>query len=434
MSAAASTTGNANERTNGIGQCSGETYTESDTDSLGSNIGVVGMLHQRRRGAHTVTTSSDDDVDGDDNDDRGGVQPNGNDLGQNAKYVDDGQSMSGDDRIHDEDDDDDSDIVSFDGDSDEVPVWVRNERRWISGLTADTTCGQLVEALLRDDGLLNERSPASQIASQLGQYVISEKWRSVEQILAADTKVLNIWTAWGEAQSQVSIRNMSTILFSISIDYFALGIRSSIRHNECKFNYSQQVRLLLRKIQSPSTFSWRDCGGVAVATSTTPPTVDIDSGRESPAFDNRIASQDQAHADVNATNRDTTAQSTTSRHNTGNIDGTTVPSLRRRGGGRNHRHQHEKQRPSASGGSTAPNQQRHRSAQHQPINTQSRTHQQHHHHHYRHQGQQRAQRSAADAKTIAVHPKTQRPNSIEKLMKLILEQGETIQQQLIKLR
>lgn len=35
--------------------------------------------------------------------------------------------------------------------------------------------------------------------------------------------------------------------------------------------------------------------------------------------------------------------------------------------------------------------------------------------------------------TQTVHPRTQKP-SIEKLMKLILEQGETIQQQLTKLR
>lgn len=86
----------------------------------------------------------------------------------------------------------------------EIPVWVRGEQRWISGLSEETTCGQLVEALLRDEGLHGgaalDQTDTNDI---LNQYVISEKWRRVEQILSRTTKVLQIWTAWGESQSQV---------------------------------------------------------------------------------------------------------------------------------------------------------------------------------------------------------------------------------------
>ncbi|KAG4073240.1 hypothetical protein HA402_008586, partial [Bradysia odoriphaga] len=81
-------------------------------------------------------------------------------------------------------------------DTDEIPIWVRGEQRWISGITDETTCGQLVEALLRDDGMDVEQNDG------LDQYVITERWRRVEQVLNGSTKVLKIWIAWGAAQSE----------------------------------------------------------------------------------------------------------------------------------------------------------------------------------------------------------------------------------------
>lgn len=37
----------------------------------------------------------------------------------------------------------------------------------------------------------------------LNDYVISEKWRDVEQALPGDTKILPIWLAWGSIQYEV---------------------------------------------------------------------------------------------------------------------------------------------------------------------------------------------------------------------------------------
>lgn len=99
----------------------------------------------------------------------------------------------------DDDDDDDKSTNNDDSsdDTDEIPIWVRGEQRFISGITDDTTCGQLVEALLRDDGINVEQNDG------LDQYVITERWRRVEQVLNSSTKVLKIWIAWGAAQSEV---------------------------------------------------------------------------------------------------------------------------------------------------------------------------------------------------------------------------------------
>lgn len=102
-----------------------------------------------------------------------------------------------------EEDDASASIGSMDSDIDEIPVWIRGEQRWISGLTKDTTCGQLVDVLLRDEGLIvGDRTATAEL---INQYVITERWRRVEQILENSTKVLKIWMAWGEAQSEVYI-------------------------------------------------------------------------------------------------------------------------------------------------------------------------------------------------------------------------------------
>lgn len=37
----------------------------------------------------------------------------------------------------------------------------------------------------------------------LNDYVITEKWRDVEQALPGDTKILPIWMAWGSVQYEV---------------------------------------------------------------------------------------------------------------------------------------------------------------------------------------------------------------------------------------
>lgn len=101
--------------------------------------------------------------------------------------------------------DDMSDVsLSIDSD-DEIPIWVHGEQRWISGITNETTCAQLVEALLRNEGLNGE--PATSMIcgpTDENQYVITERWRRVEQSLDNKTKILKIWKAWGQTQSEVS--------------------------------------------------------------------------------------------------------------------------------------------------------------------------------------------------------------------------------------
>lgn len=101
--------------------------------------------------------------------------------------------------------------IQDEDDVNEIPVWVRGETRWIAGVTEHTTAADLVEALLIDDrSLVDPATSSSPFAAGaepstavLQQFVITERWRQMEQILEPKTKVWKIWKAWGEAQCEV---------------------------------------------------------------------------------------------------------------------------------------------------------------------------------------------------------------------------------------
>ncbi|XP_074039318.1 uncharacterized protein isoform X1 [Leptinotarsa decemlineata] len=93
---------------------------------------------------------------------------------------------------------DDSDLDSVSS-GEELPIWVRGEQRWVSGISEETTCQDVVRVLLQDE----ERRGRPISASQ--RYQITERWRGVEQPLDESSRILNIWNAWGTAQSEVKI-------------------------------------------------------------------------------------------------------------------------------------------------------------------------------------------------------------------------------------
>ncbi|XP_055309609.1 putative uncharacterized protein DDB_G0292292 isoform X2 [Sitodiplosis mosellana] len=97
----------------------------------------------------------------------------------------------------------DDESLSIDSD-DEIPIWVHGEQRWISGITNETTCGQLVEALLQNEGINGEPISGTTTTAE-HQYAITERWRRVEQMLDNKTKILKIWKAWGQTKSEVRL-------------------------------------------------------------------------------------------------------------------------------------------------------------------------------------------------------------------------------------
>lgn len=47
---------------------------------------------------------------------------------------------------------DDSDVDSVSS-GEEIPIWVRGEQRWVSGISDDTTCHDVIRVLLHDEEL-----------------------------------------------------------------------------------------------------------------------------------------------------------------------------------------------------------------------------------------------------------------------------------------
>ncbi|KFB35581.1 AGAP005601-PA-like protein [Anopheles sinensis] len=89
----------------------------------------------------------------------------------------------------------------------EIPIWIRGEARFVSGINGTTTCSNIIHALI-DDEILNGNYGSEDVAvsRDVNDYVIIERWREVEQVLAGDTRILSIWNAWGDARNEVQFR------------------------------------------------------------------------------------------------------------------------------------------------------------------------------------------------------------------------------------
>ncbi|XP_047121806.1 ras association domain-containing protein 10-like [Schistocerca piceifrons] len=70
-----------------------------------------------------------------------------------------------------------------------LPVWLGPRVVWVAGVGRRTTCDDVVEAL--------GASPRD--------YVIAERWGRVERRLDGSSRLLKLWSAWGDAQGQVRL-------------------------------------------------------------------------------------------------------------------------------------------------------------------------------------------------------------------------------------
>ncbi|XP_077372511.1 ras association domain-containing protein 10-like [Festucalex cinctus] len=83
-----------------------------------------------------------------------------------------------------------------------VSVWVCREEKLVSGLTKRTTCTDVVQVLLEDQNL-RQGASAGMLSGPLQSYCVVEKWRGFERILPNKTKILRLWSAWGDEQENV---------------------------------------------------------------------------------------------------------------------------------------------------------------------------------------------------------------------------------------
>lgn len=106
----------------------------------------------------------------------------------------------------------------------EIPFWVHDRPKWVSGISKSTTCQDVLHALVlaeRKAGVnkANQHLPGvpgadiikkkeakeEELASReiSKGLVLVEQWRGVERPLSNSSKVVKLWQAWGEERSQV---------------------------------------------------------------------------------------------------------------------------------------------------------------------------------------------------------------------------------------
>lgn len=87
-------------------------------------------------------------------------------------------------------------------DDSKISVWVCREEKLVSGLSRRTTCADVVKVLLEDQNL-QQGASAAMLSGSPQSYCIVEKWRGFERILPNKTKILRLWSAWGDEQENV---------------------------------------------------------------------------------------------------------------------------------------------------------------------------------------------------------------------------------------
>ncbi|XP_067304585.1 ras association domain-containing protein 10 [Pseudorasbora parva] len=80
-----------------------------------------------------------------------------------------------------------------------ISVWVCREEKLVSGLSKRTTCADVIRVLLDEQDL----EPRVSLSGSPQSYCVVEKWRGFERILPNKTKILRLWSAWGEEQENV---------------------------------------------------------------------------------------------------------------------------------------------------------------------------------------------------------------------------------------
>ncbi|XP_037906422.1 uncharacterized protein LOC119648691 isoform X2 [Hermetia illucens] len=94
-----------------------------------------------------------------------------------------------------------------DKDEEEIPIWICGEPRFISGIANRTTCNDVIRALIEDEvRYIDNTDDAIYVSRDFRDYVITEKWRDIEQALPGDTFILPIWSEWGVAQNEVNFK------------------------------------------------------------------------------------------------------------------------------------------------------------------------------------------------------------------------------------
>ena len=100
----------------------------------------------------------------------------------------------------------------------EIPFWFHDRPKWVSGISRQTTCHDVLHSLVKSHAAKNPTSSlrsAEDVRAAAQQLVLVEQWRGVERPLSGTSRIYKLWQAWGEERSQVSQHQQSPFCHNV---------------------------------------------------------------------------------------------------------------------------------------------------------------------------------------------------------------------------
>ncbi|XP_036325852.1 uncharacterized protein LOC118738913 [Rhagoletis pomonella] len=94
----------------------------------------------------------------------------------------------------------------------EIPIWLDDEPRYVSGVNSRTTCNDIIKALI-DDEIRNggnhdycaNRGKFDAASRDYNDYVITESWRGIERSYDGNMAILPVWKAWSRVHNEIRL-------------------------------------------------------------------------------------------------------------------------------------------------------------------------------------------------------------------------------------
>uniref|UniRef100_W8BNA5 Ras association domain-containing protein 9 n=1 Tax=Ceratitis capitata TaxID=7213 RepID=W8BNA5_CERCA len=94
----------------------------------------------------------------------------------------------------------------------EIPIWLGEEPRYVSGVNSRTTCTDIIKALI-DDEIRNggnhdycaNRNKFDAASRDYTDYVITECWRGIERSYDGNMAILPVWKAWSRVHNEIRL-------------------------------------------------------------------------------------------------------------------------------------------------------------------------------------------------------------------------------------
>lgn len=82
----------------------------------------------------------------------------------------------------------------------DIPLWIGGLQKWVTGVTKQTTCEDIIKAVLSSNDSHHHKSHHQR---DHRRYAIVERWHKVERPLDSRSRLLKVWNTWGLEQCNV---------------------------------------------------------------------------------------------------------------------------------------------------------------------------------------------------------------------------------------